>query len=140
MENELRRILRQNSRRLTDELVAQLVSRSTSRYRELDRRVLSARCRMLVEALIRSTHEGPEHLGEFVAMIADGRLAEGFALEELQRALRILEVIAWRVVANESTVDSLRANLTTLNTTIGYARDELARVCQAHAYSDGSAA
>jgi hypothetical protein len=77
-------------------------------------------------------------LGEYVSTIAEGRLSEGFELEELQRALRILEVKAWRLVANESGVDSLRANLTALNTTIGYARDELARVSQAHAYADCS--
>jgi len=136
MEDELRRILRKHSRSLSKELAAQLTSRSTSPYREIDPAVLSVRCRMLTEALIRSTHLGPEQLGEFVNTIAEGRLAEGFQLEDLQRALRILEVIAWRVVANESTVDSLRANLTSLNTSIGYARDELARASQAHAYAD----
>jgi hypothetical protein len=91
---------------------------------------------MLTEALIRSTYLGPEQLGEFVGMVAEGRLAEGFELEDLQRALRILEVIAWRVVANESAVDSVKANLTSLNTAMGYARDELARVSQAHAFAD----
>jgi len=138
MENDLRRILRENSRALADELAAQLTSRSTSHYREMDPRVLSVRCRMLVEALIRSTHEGPEHLGEFVAMIAGGRLAAGFKLEDLQAALRILEVRAWLIVANGSTPESLKANLTALNTAIGYARDELARVCQAHAHAAAS--
>jgi hypothetical protein len=138
MESELRRILRQHSRSLTDRLAAQLTSRSTSRYRELDPRVLSVRCRLLAEALIRSTHQGSEHLGEFVATIARGRLAEGFELEDLQAALRILEVRAWLIVARESTPDSLRANLTALNTTIGYARDELARAFRAHACAAAS--
>jgi hypothetical protein len=138
MEDELRRILRRHSRSLTKELAAQLTSRSTSRYREIDAAVLSVRCRMLTEALIRSTHQGSEQLGEFVSTVAEGRLTEGFELEELQRALRILEVIAWRVVAKESAADSVRANLTALNTAMGYARDELARVSQAHAYADCS--
>jgi hypothetical protein len=88
---------------------------------------------MLMEALIRSTHMGSEQLGEFVGTITERRLAEGIDLEDLQRALRALEVIAWRAVANESSLDSLRANLTALNTTMGYARDELARASQAHA-------
>jgi hypothetical protein len=136
MEDELRRILRRHARSLSKELAAQLTSRSTSHYREIDPAILPVRCRMLAEALIRSTYLGSEQLGEFVGTIAEGRLAEGFPLEDLQRALRILEVIAWRVVANESSIDSLRANLTSLNTTMGYARDELARVAQAHAYAD----
>ena len=135
MESELRRILRRHSRSLTGELAAQLTSRSTSRYRELDPRVLTVRCRMLAEALIRSTREGPEHLGEYVATIAGGRLADGFELDDLLAALRVLEVRAWLIVAHESTPDSLRTNLTALNTAIGYARDELARVSQAYAYA-----
>jgi hypothetical protein len=134
MENQLRRILRRHSRSLTDRLSEQLAHRSNSHYRELDRSILSARSRMLVEALVRSACDGPEQLGEYVNMVADGQLEEGFELEELQRALRILEVDAWRIVANESTLDSVASNLTALNVTMGYARDELARACQAHAY------
>ena len=42
------------------------------------------------------------------------------------------------IVANESTLDSLTANLTALNRTMGYARDVLARVSQAHAYAAAS--
>jgi hypothetical protein len=138
MEDELRQILRRHSRSLTKELAAQLKRRPTSRYREVEPTVLSMRCRMLVEALITSTHSGSERLGEYVGSTAERRLAEGFELEELQRALRILETIAWRVVANESAIDSLRANLTTLNAIVGCARDELARVSQAHAYATAS--
>jgi hypothetical protein len=66
-------------------------------------------------------------------MIAGGRLAEGFELEDLQAALRILEMRAWLIVANESTPDSLRANLMALSTMIGFVRDEPARVARAHA-------
>lgn len=138
MENELRRALRQNSKALTDELASQLTSQSTSRYREMDPRVLSVRCRLLAEALSRSIGEGSEHLGEFVASIAGGRLAEGFELEDLQAALRILEVRSWLIVADQSTPDSLRANLTALNTTVGHARDELARVSRARACAAAS--
>ena len=138
MESELRRILRQHSRSLTDELVAQLTSGSTSHHRKTDPRVLSVRCRLLTEALIRSAHQGTEQLGDFVATVARRRLAEGFELADLQRALRILEVLAWRTVARESTLDSLAANLAALNTAMGYARDELARVSLAHAYGVAS--
>ncbi len=138
MKDQLRHILRQHSQSLTDQLKAQLASRSSSHYRELDPSILSVRCQMLVEALVRSAWEGSEQLGEYVSTVADGRLEEGFELEELQRALRILEVNAWRIVANESTPDSLTANLTALNTTMGHARDELGRAAQAHAYDAAS--
>jgi hypothetical protein len=134
MENQLRHILRQHSRSLADHLTGELARRSHSHYRELDRSTLSLRCRKLVEALVQSAWEGSEQLGEYVSTVADGRFEEGFQLEELQRALRILEVNAWRIVAKESAPNSLAANLTALNTTMGFARDELARVSEAHAY------
>jgi hypothetical protein len=87
MENQLRHILRQHSRSLADRLAEQLAHRSSPHSRELDRSILSVRCRMLVEALVRSAWEGSEQLGEYVSTVADGRLEEGFELEELQRAL-----------------------------------------------------
>ena len=132
---QLRHILREHARPLVDSLTAELARRSHSRYRELDRSILSLRCRKLLEALVECAWKGPEHLGEYVRTVADRRLEEGFELEELQRALRILEVNAWRIIANESTPASLTANLTALNTWMGFARDELARVSQAHAYA-----
>ena len=42
------------------------------------------------------------------------------------------------IVASESRPDSLTANLTALNAAMGYARDELARASQAHAYAAAS--
>jgi len=140
MESELRRILRRHSRSLTDAVAGRLTTRSSLHYRKLDPDTLSLRCQMLVEALIESTYEGAEHLGEFVATVANQRLAEGFELEmeELQHALRVLEVESWRIVVSESKPDSATANLAALNTAMGYARDELARVCQLHAFATAS--
>jgi len=138
MESELRRILRRHSRSLTDAVAGRLTTRSSLHYRKLDPDTLSLRCQILVEALIESTYEGAEHLGEFVATVANQRLAEGFELEELQHALRVLEVESWRIVVSESKPDSATANLAALNTAMGYARDELARVCQLHAFATAS--
>lgn len=137
MEDELRRILRRHSRLLTDEL-AERLAKGPDHYEKTDLRVLSERCRLLVEALINSAYQGTEQLGEFVASVADRRLAEGFELEELQHALRVLEVFAWQIVARESLPESLAANLAALNTAMGGARDELARVGQAHAHARAS--
>jgi len=138
MEDELRRIFRRHSRSLLDELTAHLADGSSYRYGKTDPRVLSERCRLLAEALIRSTHQGTDELGEFVATVANIRFAEGFELEDLQRALRILEVVAWRIVVRQSSPESLVSNLAALNTAMGHARDELARACQRHAYTTAS--
>ena len=135
MNDELRRIFRQHSQSLLDELTAQLADGSSYRYWKTDPQVLSQRCRLLAEALIRSTHQGTDELGEFVATVANIRFAEGFELEDLQRALRILEVAAWRIVVRHSSPESLVENLAALNTAMGHARDELARACQRHAYA-----
>jgi hypothetical protein len=48
----LRHILRQHAGSLVDTLTAELAGRSHSRYGELDRSILSLRCRKLVEALV----------------------------------------------------------------------------------------
>lgn len=138
MEDELRRILRRHSRLLTDELTERLAKGPDLHYEKTDLRVLSERCRLLVEALISSAHQGAEQLGDFVASVADRRLEEGFELEELQHALRVLEVVAWQIVVRESTPESLTTNLAALNTAMGCARDELARVGQAHAHARAS--
>jgi len=135
MKESLRQILRRHAGSLAERLATELATRSGTRYQKLDHSVLSLRCHKLVEALIRSALESPEHLGEYVGRVADCRLGEGFELEELQRALRLLEVHAWRVVAAESSPDSLRSNLASLNTAMGFARDELARAGQARAYA-----
>jgi hypothetical protein len=70
----LRHVLRQHAGSLVDTLTAELARRSHSRYRELDRSILTVRCRKLVESLVQCAWEESEHLGEYVSTVADGRL------------------------------------------------------------------
>lgn len=93
---------------------------------------------MLVEALVASAWQGADQLAQRVTMIAQQRFKEGFLLEDLQQALRILEVDAWRIIANESGQDSVVTNLGTLTIAMGYARDELARIAQLYAFAPAS--
>jgi hypothetical protein len=138
MSDELRQILRRHAPSLAAHLAAELASEAGSRFQKIDSETLSERCAMLVEALISSTWQGSDQLAQRVTTIARQRFEEGFVLEELQHALRILEVDAWRIIAHESAKDAVVTNLGTLNIAMGYARDELARIAQLHAFAPAS--
>ena len=136
---QLRRILRSHSSTLADHLADQLGP--GTRYGELTPEVLSERCHLFVDALVRATGSDPESFGEYLGGVARRRLAEGFGLGELQKAVRILEVEAWRVVVADSVPDALASNLCGLSIAFGHARDELAHASEAHAWvtvQDGS--
>ena len=136
---QLRRILRSHSSALAEHLADQLGP--GTRYGELAPEVLAERCHLFVEALVSATGSDPESLGEYLGDVARRRLTEGFGLDELQRAVRILEVEAWRVVVADSAPDALASNLCGLSVAFGQARDELARATEVHAWvraRDGS--
>ena len=136
---QLRRILRSHSSSLEEHLANQLGP--STRYGELTPEVLSERCHLFVDALVHATGSDPESFGGYLGGVARRRLAEGFGLDELQKAVRILEVEAWRVVVAESVPDALASNLCGLSVAFGHARDELAHASEAHAWitaRDGS--
>ena len=130
---QLRRILRSHSSTLADHLADQLGP--GTRYGELSPEVLSERCHLFVDALVRATWSDPESFGEYLGGVARRRLVEGFNLDELQKAVRILEVEAWRVVVADSAPDTLASNLCGLSVAFGHARDELAHASEAHAWA-----
>lgn len=138
MSDELRQILRRHSTSIAAHLAAELASRSESRYHTMDSELLAERSAMLVEALVNSAWQGSDQLAQRVTTIAGQRFSEGILLEDIQHALRILEVDAWRVIAHESNPDSKITNLGTLNIAMGYARDELARIAQLYAFAPAS--
>ncbi len=130
---QLRRILRSHSSVMADHLADQLGP--GTRYGTLSPEVLAERCRLFVEALVSATGSDPESLGEYLGGVARRRLAEGFGLSEIQWAVRILEVEAWRVVVADSAPDDLPSNLCGLSVAFGNARDALARASEAHAWA-----
>ena len=138
MSDELRQILRRHATSLSAHLATELTRDPSSRFGKLESELLSDRCGMLVEALVASAWQGTDQLAQRVTTIAAQRFTEGFLLEDLQNALRILEVDAWRVIAHESDPDTVVTNLGTLNIAMGYARDELARIAQLHAFAPAS--
>ena len=138
MSDELRQILRRHSSSLAAHLAAELAGRPESRYHTMDSDLLAERCAMLGEALVSSAWQGSDQLAQRVTTIARQRFTEGILLEDIQHALRILEVDAWRIIAHESSPDSKVTNLGTLNIAMGYARDELARIAQLYAFAPAS--
>ncbi len=85
------------------------------------------RCRRLVEAFAASLAGQPSALAIHVQAIAAERWAEGYALEELQLALTLLESHVWRLVVERSAARDVVRHLGIVTTTIGSAKDALAR-------------
>jgi hypothetical protein len=136
---QLRRILRTHSSDLAKHLEDQLGP--GTRYGTLNPGVLAERCQLFVDALVRATGSDPDSFGEYLGGVARRRLVEGFGLNELQKAVRILEVEAWRVAVADSAPEELASNLCGLSVAFGQARDELAHASEAHAWvtaRDGS--
>jgi hypothetical protein len=71
----------------------------------------------------------PHGFDDYLCEILGKRIAEGYSLEELQRALRIFEELLWRLCAQERRDrDQLVRDLAVVTTIIGAAKDHLARV------------
>jgi hypothetical protein len=136
-DQQLRQVLRSHSSALAEHLAEHLTGGlgPDSRYADLAPDVLLERCRLFVDALVRATGSDPESLADYVGGVARRRLAEGFGLHELQRAVRILEVEVWRLVVADSAPEDLASNLCGLSVAFGQARDELARASESHAWT-----
>jgi hypothetical protein len=110
-----------------------LQSEKAPHYRGLSDSLLRLRCRRLVEAFVEATQGDPEPFVSYVRSIAAERIAEGIGLEELQRALTLLEGRAWATVTERAAVGHLVEDLAVVTRTVGLAKDELAQT-----YLDGA--
>jgi hypothetical protein len=104
-----------------------LQSEKAPHYRGLSDGLLRLRCRRLVDAFIEATCGDPEPFVSHVRAIAAERMAEGIGLDELQRALTLLEARAWTIVTARAAISELVEDLQVVTRTIGLAKDELAQ-------------
>ena len=119
---------------IADELFTGLHTAQTPHYQGAAEGLLRRRCRALVEAFVDSCDGEPEAFLAHVRKVTRERIAEGYYLVEIQRALSALEAAAWRVVVNRSNINGLVKHLGIVTSVIGSAKDELAR-----AYLDDAA-
>jgi hypothetical protein len=112
---------------LAAELFENLHGADTPHYRLAPADVLRRRCRALVDAFVRACEGDTEALAVHVRGVTRERIAEGYYLAEIQRALNLLEASAWHAVVERSSVLDLLHHLSLITTVIGRAKDELAR-------------
>lgn len=116
--------------RLARVVFEHLHSSHAPHYRSADESVLRARADLLAAKLVHSVTEDAATLCNHLRAIAQERIGEGYALEELQLALNVLEQEAWAVVAETQGLlqSELVAQLALLSSVCGAAKDQLARV------------
>jgi hypothetical protein len=134
MPTPLAQALRDEAATIADELFTGLQTAQTPHYQGAGEAVLRRRCRALVEAFVDSCDGEPDAFSAHVRKVTRERIAEGYYLVEMQRALSALEAAAWRVVVDRSNVNDLVKHLGIVTSVIGRAKDELAR-----AYLDDAA-
>jgi hypothetical protein len=113
---------------LTEGLVEALQSSQASSYRDLDGAELRSRAARLVEAFLASLAEQPTRFVHHVESIVADRMASGFALQEVQRALTLLEERIWGLVVAECPANEHAPCLARATATIGCAKDRLAQL------------
>jgi hypothetical protein len=118
--------LREEAARIADELLRALHSAQTPHYRGAGEDLLRRRCHALVLAFVESCDDEPGSFSEHVRRVTQERIAEGYYLQEMQRALCVLEAAAWHVTVDRSNVLNLVRHLSVVTSVIGRAKDELA--------------
>jgi hypothetical protein len=127
MATRLSEALRDEAGPIVDELFRALRSSAhTPHYRGAGEDLLRRRCEALMAAFVATCEGDPDAFGEHVRRITEERIAEGYYLQEMQRALSVLEAAAWHVVVDRSNVLNLVHHLSVITSVIGRAKDELA--------------
>lgn len=114
---------------LVDGLVGALLAHDAPHYRETPGQELHERCERLVAAFVESVGRAdPEPFVAHVRRIAGERVAEGFALREVQQALSSLEEQLWPLVAQQGgDTPAVVRRLAVVTGIVGRGKDELAR-------------
>jgi len=106
-----------------------LLAQDVPHYRDASPQLLRDRCDRLVAAFVDSARQGGSSSFErYVRSIVEERVAEGFALREVQHALSALESRLWPTVvdAGGDTATVVR-RLALVTGIVGRGKDELAR-------------
>ncbi len=113
---------------MVERIVVGLRGSGADSYRAAEEAIVRARVERMVDCFVASLRDGPCRFVEFVHELAVARIAEGYLLRELQRALNFLGEEAWRVAAEPAgeLAETVR-RLALVSGTIGYAKDQLAR-------------
>jgi hypothetical protein len=133
MESMLSQLLDTEQEKLVSALLSGLMASGASHYREVGDHALRARCERLINELGKAIRCRSGSFSDYIEGVARERIPEGYALEELQTALKILEREVW-VRCARTLVDAseLVEGLSLVATTISAAKDRLARIYLDH--------
>ena len=134
MDVELTTLLTERAGALGAAVETALLAQDVPHYRDAAPAVLRGRCDRLVAAFVDSARQGgPQAFVRYVRSIVDERVAEGFALREVQHALSALESRLWPLVvdADGDTATVVR-RLALVTGIVGRGKDELARAFLDH--------
>ena len=126
MSDMLYRVVLNREAELVNEIHRQLVQSTAQHYKDLEYEVLLRRIESLVAYFLMSLRKSPELFINYIAEIADERIAEGFSLAETLLAMRILEEKVWLVIVEDVPLPERTTALARVTVTIGAAKDNLA--------------
>lgn len=134
MDAEIAALLADRAGALGAAVETALLAQDVPHYRHAAPEVLRGRCDRLVAAFVDAARQGgAQPFERYVRSIVDERVAEGFALREVQHALSALESRLWPLVVDAggdtATVVRRLAHVTGI---VGRGKDELARAFLDH--------
>jgi len=132
MNDCLYQLLLDSENEFVNDILTHLRQSTARHYLAEDQDRLHRRVQKLVAHFVMSVHEYPDRFVAYVADMARERIAEGYALQEILMALRILEEKAWRLTIESLVQPALVPALCRVTGTIGAAKDELAAVYLGH--------
>jgi hypothetical protein len=134
MDAELTGLLNDRAGALGVGLEAALLAHDAPNYRDAPAGVLRERCDRLVAAFLDAVRAaGPQPFERYVRGIVEERVAEGFALREVQLALTALEAQAWPLVVERGgDTATVVHRLALVTGIVGRGKDELARAFLDH--------
>jgi hypothetical protein len=134
MDAELIALLTERAGAVAAAVETALLAQDVPHYRDAAPQVLRDRCDRLVAAFVDSAQQaGAQPFERYVRSIVDERVAEGFALREVQHALSALESRLWPlVVAAGGDTATVVRRLAVVTGIVGRGKDELARAFLDH--------
>ncbi len=123
-----------------NDIMTHLRQSTASHYVAEDYDRLQRRVQKLVAYFVMSMREHPDRFVDYVAEMARERIAEGYTLQEILLALRLLEEKAWRLTIESLVQPALVPALCRVTGTVGAAKDGLAGIYLGHLEQTAQAA
>lgn len=121
-----------NENELVADIMRQLKHSTAKHYVEIEQDMLHLRIQKLVANFAISLRDRPGRFVAYIEEMAEERIAEGYVLNEILMALRILEERAWRVAIEDMPRPAQITAISRVTGTVGAAKDKLANIYIRH--------